>query len=400
MRFPGKTKYLYLGRGSGKEGIWIDEVKPEPFLRKQDKFLEYFRKHLGSSSFRGVEVDSKDRIFSINYAKWGRINRFLIFYKARNLYFANHFYDEKKKDMLLFRSWTMSAELKPEVSFDIFDEIGRIQLANKNTENEIVSFAKLLKEERIQAKKTASGKKTTKFLNRKRKRILEDLERIKSLSQLESLVEKEPDWSKYEQKLMLGNVKIKFKTNEHFHRRDEVYSKIKKLKKAKKILSLRLGDTEKELGETNKITLENNLKTISPVWKKASNIKKKTVSEDKNYRLFDFGNYIIGVGISAQGNDSLRKDWAKKDDVWFHLEGDKSPHAIIKLKGAQLTQDIMAVVAAIIVDLGKFNYNEANLIYTPVKNIKGVKGAAGKVIYKKEKHITVVCNDHYRELLP
>ena len=54
LRMRGETKFLYIGRGAGNEGVWLSSLRVESYLRKIDKFLEYLRKHLGSSSFVGI----------------------------------------------------------------------------------------------------------------------------------------------------------------------------------------------------------------------------------------------------------------------------------------------------------------------------------------------------------
>ena len=91
LRSTGKTRYLYIGRGSGIEGLWLGEEKPISFLRKRDAFLEYFRKHLSSTQFMKIEQDVNDRIVSLVYLKWGAENRLSLFYKGRKLYFSHHF---------------------------------------------------------------------------------------------------------------------------------------------------------------------------------------------------------------------------------------------------------------------------------------------------------------------
>ena len=49
----------------------------------------------------------------------------------------------------------------------------------------------------------------------------------------------------------------------------------------------------------------------------------------------------------------------------------------------------MQVIGSIIRDYSEHKILEIPLQYTEVKNLKGIKGKAGSVIYKKEKYITV-----------
>jgi hypothetical protein len=402
IRLVGKSKFLYIGRGSGNEGLWFSDLRVESFLRKRDKFLEYIRKHLSSTSFDSLTVDTDDRIFSLNYNKWGRINRFFFFYNARNLYFANHFYDVKSGEMKFFKSWTMKNENQSQVSFNIFDEVGRANLERKSdvgTEvKDITDIAGLLANEKKSAMKGNHGGKSKKFYNRKRRRILGDLEKVESIKELRELAQSCEDMSKLERIVVVGKVKLKFKNPDHFKRRDEVYTKIKKINKAKEILTLRLADTDDNLVNYTDVQLINNLKTVSPVWKSLKNITEVIKSTEKSYDVINFGNLELGIGLNANGNDQLRSEWAKKSDYWFHLDGDKSPHIIIKLKDLNLTEDVFTVVASALIFYSKIDYREANLIYTQVKNLKGVKGASGKVIVKKEKRIRVVYNADWKDI--
>ena len=105
----------------------------------------------------------------------------------------------------------------------------------------------------------------------------------------------------------------------------------------------------------------------------------------------------MGVGLSANGNDELRKNWAKKDDLWFHLEDLRSPHIICKLNNEVLSENVLKLIGSVMIDYSEFDFSEANLIYTQVKNLKGVKGAPGMVNFKKEKHIKVLCLDNWRK---
>ena len=134
------------------------------------------------------------------------------------------------------------------------------------------------------------------------------------------------------------------------------------------------------------------------MWKSLKNKTEVTKSAEKSYEIHDFGNLSLGIGLSSNGNDQLRSDWAKKSDYWFHLDGDKSPHIIIKLKDLSLTENVFIVVASAMISYSKMDYREANLIYTQVKNLKGVKGASGKVTYKKEKRIRVLYNKDWKNI--
>ena len=60
-------------------------------------------------------------------------------------------------------------------------------------------------------------------------------------------------------------------------------------------------------------------------------------------------------------------------------------------------ENILRLIGSVMIEYSEFDFSEANLIYTQVKNLKGVKGAPGKVIFKKEKHIKVICDPNWRD---
>jgi len=129
---------------------------------------------------------------------------------------------------------------------------------------------------------------------------------------------------------------------------------------------------------------------IKPVWgedKNSQTNQPAKVSPDE-FKIFRTDVYHIGVGLNAQGNDQLRNKWASKDDHWIHLDGLKSTHVVIKLMGNNaLTPEILNIGATIVAQFSHFNDDWIPIIHTQVKNLKGVSGAAGMVIYKKEKHL-------------
>ncbi len=388
LRYQGKTTFLYLGRGAGHEGVWLSEHRVESFLRKRDKFLEYIRKHLSSTSFAGIEVDELDRIVLLKYHKWGRVNKFYFFYNARNLYFANYFYDEKASEMRLYRSWTMKSEAYPDVDYDIFDELGRKKLDEIYSSSQMLDIKELLKAEKDKALKIVGGGKSKKFLNRKLKRIEQDLKNVEVIEKLKNLAEANDDLTTLNTKNKIDGVKLNFRYPDHYKRRDEVFTKIKKLKKAEKILSLRKQDTLDNL-KNFKQSVENQLKPIPPMWKSSVNKTTGQKTQGKEYKIIQFPNFKIGIGTTAHANDQLRNEWAKKSDIWFHLDGDKSPHIILKGDGIVLDVEILKKIGSAMLDHTSLEFSEANLIYTQVKNLKSIKGVPGKVIFKKEKRVTV-----------
>ncbi len=406
MRSVGKTYYLYIGRGSGFEGLWLSEEKPESFLRKRDTFLEYIRKFLSATQFIELEVDSQDRIVLLKYQKWRVENTLALFYKGRRLYFSHHFFNSKTKTMQTLKSWTTQSEDSEKMNMDVFDDVGRKSLEHKELKKmkEIQEISDLIEIEKKQALKNPILKKSTSFIIRKMKKIEQDLEKVRLWKDLQAYANRSEDFSLLDKKSLLVGIKINFKEKEHFKRRNEIYAKTKKLKKAEGILEERLHATK--LLSANKLedtlNLENSLVPVKPFWNQrevALAQRQPILKTKQDYKVYKFDGMLVAVGTSANGNDEMRKSWGKKDDIWFHLESVKSPHIIAKLETRTLDEETLRLIGSVLIEYSDFDFSEASMIFTHVKNLKGVRGAAGKVTYKKEKHIKVECIDSWRNEL-
>ena len=61
---------------------------------------------------------------------------------------------------------------------------------------------------------------------------------------------------------------------------------------------------------------------------------------------------------------------------------------IVKIQqGHHLESDMINTASTILAYFSHFSGDWIPIIYTAVKNLKGVSGSAGMVIYKKEKHL-------------
>jgi predicted ribosome quality control (RQC) complex YloA/Tae2 family protein len=401
IREPGKSKFLYFGRGKGYEGFWsgLSQI-PSP-LRKRDQFLEYMRRYLSGSVLTDVDMDPKDRVVRIEYRRFGKRNRFMFFYRGRELYFSNIYYDEKVNYMRTFCSWIKGVIDEELDDFNMFNELGHKEIGKDKLAKERVPIENLLLDEKKRALSLLSSGKSRKFLKRKINNIQGDIDKVNKWPELVEFVENCTDLSKLPMKNTFATHRLNFKSKEHFTRRDELYLKIKKLKKAQKILALRFSDTQENLTllPESSEEYENKLKVIKPIWSVTSDVKSAQVTNEKGYKVIKLDGIQLGVGLSAIGNDQVRKEWAKKTDFWFHLEGDKSPHIIIKLDNQLMDLNVFETVTAAMLHFVGSSATEARLLYTQVKNLKGVKGAAGKVTIKKEKKISVILNKNWNDII-
>lgn len=390
LRSEGKTSYLYLGRGKGYEGFWVGEGQIPSSLRKKDQFLEYLRKHLSGVRLLNIRLDSLDRIVYIDYQKFGKENSLGLFYNARQLYFANKYYDLKREQMRVFTSWAGALDGDEKLE-DVFNSVGRTKQNQSTASGSSLNAGDLLAAERDSALKSGNmGKKKNKFLKRKARNIEQDLKKTRKWTLLKDWLDQSDDLEKCAVKVEIHGIKIKFKEKEHYKRRDEVYKKIKKLKKGLEIQTQRLKETlanaERETREEEELSL---LAIVKPLWKNKETRAETAATRVEDFKTIELDSIELGVGVSAKGNDQLRKTWASKEDWWFHLEQGSSPHIVAKLKGASLSPLILQKVARTMKKTAKVEGDEINLIYTQVKNLKGIPKRAGSVTYKKEKRIRI-----------
>ena len=392
IRSPGKTWHLFFGRGAGNEGVWPHDLPPPSELRRRDNFLEYLRRHLSSCSFLGIKLDAYDRIVQFSYQKFGAEQSFLWFWKGRKLYFLHHYQDEPRSPFKLLLSWRGKAfipDFTPSDLFEYFDEIGRDKGMNHEmASSDHFSITDLVQEE-LKAANFTDVTSTPNFLERKKENIENDLHRALQWKKLQEILDKDQKLDGiYELKVADHKIKFEGELNA-YERRNILFQKIKKLKRGEQILSERLKSVEELLAGKNLLgTKQSTLPIIKPVWgeeKLTAAVVKVSANE---YKVFEFGVFQVGVGLNANGNDQLRTKWASREDYWLHLDGIKSSHAIIKIHNNQMIGGEMINTAAIIVaHFSHFKDEWIPIIYTQVKNLKGVSGAAGMVIYKKEKHL-------------
>jgi predicted ribosome quality control (RQC) complex YloA/Tae2 family protein len=253
------------------------------------------------------------------------------------------------------------------------------------------SIAQLLEDE-FKASSLKGLTSAPSFLQRKIQNIQNDLERTKQWNHMQELLDRGDSLDEFYE-LRVGDHKIKFEGDLNpYERRNLLFKKIKKLKKGEGILNKRLEEARELLeGKKSTPTKTSTLAMVKPVWGKEEKVLqeiKSPSSQSEDFKVFKFENFSIGVGLSATGNDQLRNKWSHKEDWWLHLDGMKSSHAIVKLKNAgPIESEILHLAASILAQFSHFQDQWIPIIFTQVKNLKGVSGAPGMVIYKKEKHL-------------
>jgi predicted ribosome quality control (RQC) complex YloA/Tae2 family protein len=362
LRVRGKTVSLYMGRGGDYLGLWLaDDYLPAKFRVKKDKTVEYFKKEVKGLSIVGIEVDK-----------------------------------EKEKSFSSFMGKFSNEALK-----DVIDEfIGDKKWKKEDRSTSLSEYFEKL-DGMINSKKLI--KKRADKIKKKISHIEKDIVRLKESQKFKDEIIK--DNVTLENDFKVKGLKVKFdKSLGHYQRRDRVLTKLKDWKKAEIIQEERLSGSQKELesvmtGETESGV--ENIKNIKVNWKKGKGLVKETVSSrrsgEKGYDIFEVEPDLhIGIGKNSSGNDELRKNWGKKDDYWFHIEGEKGSHLILK---GSLKPEHFNLIGSILRDYSKYAGLEIPVIYSTVGKIKGLTGKRGAVTISKPKYFHATYLENWREII-
>ncbi len=381
IRVPGKTIQLVIGRGADACGVWLmDEPVPSPYRIVKDRLLEYLRSNIRGKAIEDIVVDELDRSVCIKFI--GRIHIYLAWY-GRKLHFSHLWWDKSKKSWMKFSPWeNLRIEEVQESSFSIFDSLGRKKLEIRPPK---LTDYNLLAVEVF--KGGALKSKTVKKSERKVMLIEKDLRVCQKWAELQNLlVQDQLDLSQL--KFKWNGIKCKFdREDTHFQRRDKLFRKVKKLKIGEQVLKERLKSEKAKLSGAQDQVVEQ--KIIHPVWNKQKSDKISLSSAGNNeVKYFKYEDLQIAIGLNSKANDWIRKDWAKKSDIWMHLDEYKSSHLFIK-GDHSFSMDLYSLFASILADFSDFQADVIPIIFTQVSNLKGIKGKSGLVNYKKEKHLSL-----------
>ncbi len=243
-----------------------------------------------------------------------------------------------------------------------------------------------------------------KSLARKQGKIESDLKKNEALLSIENELIENAIALDGLSKIEVNEQRIKLPVDRnHFAKRDFLFNKIKGAKKGIEISRERL---EKVRGQESELSPE--LLTSPYQWEfvgskamKAARGKEEIREGSANgYELFKIAGHKAGMGKSAQGNDALRKEFNKKHALWFHSETGSSAHVIVGTDNfADLSSADLELIGSMIRDSMGESLREVHLIYTLLKNVKALKGAAGKVIYSNIKYIKVNYREDWKTLI-
>lgn len=182
------------------------------------------------------------------------------------------------------------------------------------------------------------------------------------------------------------------------------YKKYSKLKNAQLLLQNQIPETEQEI-----LYLENILISIDNATEveELDEIKEELIKEgylkgtikkkkkqntlSKPFHYISSDGFNIYVGKNNRQNDYLTLKFAKKNDIWLHVQKMPGSHVIIESSGKNVPDSTLKEAAALAAYYSKGkNSNNVPVDYTERKNVKKPNNAkAGMVIYENFKTIFV-----------
>ncbi len=339
------------------------------------------------------------RIFTLVLDHPGGEDFLSIFYTLEDV--AHMHYDQSEKK--LWRSWAPA--IKGEFSVDqikeLFADKDEVRFYGGSGVDKDFTYDDIAS---VVASPAKVMRRLKKSLVRKQGKIESDLRKNEALISIEEgLIENAITLEGLE-KIEVNKEKIKLPVGKsHYAKRDYLFNKIKGAKKGIEISRARL---EKVKGQEKDLSPE--LLTSPYQWEfKGAKAMKAALNDQSTaqvgpggYELFKIAGHKAGLGKSAQGNDALRKEFNKKKALWFHSESGSSGHVIVATDNfADLSLEDLEVIGSMIRDSMGETLREVHLIYTLLKNVKALKGAAGKVIYSNIKYVKVNYREDWKTLI-
>jgi hypothetical protein len=379
VRAPGKTWFLYIGKGRYAQSIFLSTKRIESQYRRKDSYLDKIKKEFLGGRISELKYIKSFFCLSIEKAE---MNKTLLFTHRENLLYCGmvlpfkvdhvegYFLYKKKPYKRVPRNDFILSDI---LEFENKLLPGAVTTVVTTQELDPSFLTKRFEESIIKKKKKKN--------NLKIERIKSDIERLEKFLDFKDHLSDHKQISEYLENntFTFCGIKVKNMPKDYYKSRDILFKKIKNIQMAIDIQSKRLEDIF-----SDKISTTQGLNAyIFPV-------SKKIGEEGSNLKVFSETMInkvgIVTIGKSSSENDLLRNSWAKPNDYWFHLKDRSGAHLFLRLiDGVFLTPDILEKVCQIFREHLKKESIEINIIYTRVKYLRKVSGTQGKVIPKKEK---------------
>tara|TARA_B100000925_G_C22004018_1_gene472721 strand:- start:1077 stop:2315 length:1239 start_codon:yes stop_codon:yes gene_type:complete len=380
VRIPGKTAYLFIGKGRYSQNVFISNSRTESKYRRKDSFLEKLKKEfLGSKIIR-----FKDELgfFLIFFNKSGLDKTFLFTFRENLLYcgLVLPYKVNQIESYLIYLKKPYERILKEEFNFSNF----------LKSQNKILPILNTFKESDENVDPHLLAKRfETKIINKLDKKRSQKAQRIRGdISRLERFLELKMPLSQHKpvghlvknETFIFEGIKLKKVPKDYYKLRDLLFKKIKNIEKAIDIQKNRLQDLNSDSSEEAA-----DISTyIFPVSKKIDMFNKPELVKKRGTSLGKYGIYVLGK--SSKENDLLRSTWAGANDYWFHFKNLPGPHLFLKLNpGIVILPEVLELVCQAFRNNSETKMLEVDIIYTQVKYLKKVSGSQGKVIPKNER---------------
>ena len=334
-----------------------------------------------------MEVDDKHFLILFHFKNEHTDNSFSFGYKDRQLFFIRQFKEE------IYTSWNGETSKGTNITALVDQFLGKKSFS-ENEKNSSWTLESYFEGEQKKISGKPIQKKKEKFLEKKLSNITTDLSDVQKWHLMEDdLLSEDNEIEFGEHQTILHGHKIKFSSHlNQWQKRDVVFGKIKKLKKAEEILKTRLLETDEELSLVKKGEFEYEVtkeKAIAPLWKTVVSSRNKE-SREHNVKIFQLKKLSGVIALDAESNDWLRAQ-SSKEHYWFHIENYPGAHCLLKSDDiGVLTGEDLSAIASMLRDYSQLEIMEIPVIYSQLKNVKGLKGAQGKVLIKKPRYLR--CN--------
>lgn len=161
------------------------------------------------------------------------------------------------------------------------------------------------------------------------------------------------------------------------------YKKYGKLKNAELVLNRQIEETESEIkyleSVLSEIDLAENIEDLDTTkdelieegYIKRNQRKKKKKESAFSIFEYDFEGFKIYVGKNNRANDMLTHKIARRDDLWFHVQGLPGSHVIIKTDGKAVSENVVNFAAQLAAYNSKArNSGSVEVDYTKKGNVK------------------------------
>jgi predicted ribosome quality control (RQC) complex YloA/Tae2 family protein len=396
LRIPGDTFYLNIGRGNESQGIAFFRNKLQAPSRIYDSFLGLIRNLLIGSALSCIRKISSNT-FILEFKKKSGDVVVALSWIDEKLYFS--YMKKTSTDIEALIPW-----FDPKKTILSSEEEFFIRMDNLKKNKGFTNIGLEPNQGSLEVIKKRKNK-FKKSLIKKIENIKRDLDKAKSWREWDTFVQKailgEVSLDQTHE-CKMGSLNIKFKTTKHHHKIDEIYQQIKRFKAKEAFIEERYNFFLAQLDKPDHFDslMTEKASIRKPVW--LSKTEKKQSESNSFGGLPKKIKTSVGevmIGRSALENDKIRREWAKKEDMWFHFEEIPGPHMFVKLKNDNLDTSEIIALCSMLMSMVDQNLIEMRFTYTPVKYLKGVKGSRGKVTYHNAKFIKVTYCDQWRQKL-